>query len=238
VNSVHHVGSGLGVDFGTSITVAVIQHADGRTAPLLFDSSPLLSSAVFADPAGQLLVGRDAEQAMHHDPGSFEPNPKRRIDDSEVLLGRHVFPVATLIAAVLRRVHDEVVRILGGVGPSWVAVTHPASWGAARRQVLLDAAAEAGMPAPTLVSEPVAAALYYVSVLRSRILPNQGLLVYDLGGGTFDVAKRGRISTGRRPRSRNGTGASSGIRPGPRARHSPARRRPRFTYRKQHRTYG
>ena len=53
-------GYALGIDYGTSNTVAVLRWPDGRVKPLLFDGSPLLPSAVFLDDAGDLLVGRDA----------------------------------------------------------------------------------------------------------------------------------------------------------------------------------
>jgi molecular chaperone DnaK (HSP70) len=47
---------GLGIDFGTSNTVAALTGPDGRTRPLLFGSSPLLASAVFAGPGTDLLT--------------------------------------------------------------------------------------------------------------------------------------------------------------------------------------
>jgi molecular chaperone DnaK (HSP70) len=50
----------LGVDFGTSTTVAVLRDRDGRVRPLVFDGSELLPSAVCAFGDGTLLVGRDA----------------------------------------------------------------------------------------------------------------------------------------------------------------------------------
>ena len=68
----------LGIDFGTSNTVAMVRTADGRMRPLLFDGSPLLPSAVYFNTDGKVLVGRDAERNARVDPSRFEPNPKRR----------------------------------------------------------------------------------------------------------------------------------------------------------------
>jgi molecular chaperone DnaK (HSP70) len=90
----------LGLDFGTSNTVAVLRWPDGRIRPLLFDGSPLLPSAVYADGA-ELLTGTDAEHSARVRPECFEPNPKRRIDDGTVLLGVREVAVPELIAAVL-----------------------------------------------------------------------------------------------------------------------------------------
>src|SRR5256714_14511025 len=103
----------LGVDFGTSNTVAVLRWPDGRVRPLLFDGSPLLPSAVYAEPGGQFVVGRDAVHSARMDPGRFEPNPKRRIDDGSVLLGDREGPTVDLIAAVLAVVAEEAERTAG-----------------------------------------------------------------------------------------------------------------------------
>ncbi|MEV0568409.1 hypothetical protein [Dactylosporangium sp. NPDC050588] len=138
------MGVHLSVDYGTSSTVALLAWPDGRTQPLLFDSSPLLSSAVYAETDGRLLTGRDAVRAARLDPSRFEPNPKRRIDEPEVLLGDREVPVAELVAATLRRVLGEATRAAGG-RPASVTVTHPVTWGPARRAILTDACSEAGL---------------------------------------------------------------------------------------------
>jgi molecular chaperone DnaK len=177
----------LGIDYGTSNTVAVLRRPDGRSRALLFDSSPLLPSAVFATATGELLIGRDAERSMRTDPASFEPNPKRRIDELDVLLGTRAYPVTALVAATLRQVAAEAYRVAGGP-VSRVSMTHPAAWGPARRRVLQEAAALAGLPEPTLVPEPVAAAAYFTAVLGMRVAPGQSVVVYDLGAGTFDAS--------------------------------------------------
>src|SRR4051812_12758204 len=103
--SVHRMGSGfrLGIDFGTSNTVAMLAGPDGRVRPLVFDGASLLASAVFARPGSDLLVGADAVRAAVGSASGLEPNPKRRIDEGTVWLGEREIPVPDLIAAVLRR---------------------------------------------------------------------------------------------------------------------------------------
>src|ERR1041384_6488461 len=106
-------GIRLGVDFGTSNTVAVVRWPDGRSRALLFDGSPLLPSAVSAEPGGTIMVGDAAVHSARLEPARFEPNPKRRIDDGTVLLGDREIPVNELLAAVLRRVVEEFHRTVG-----------------------------------------------------------------------------------------------------------------------------
>jgi hypothetical protein len=177
----------LGIDFGTSHTVAVVQRPDGRVEPLLFDASPLLVSAVYAEYDGRLSVGRDAVHSARVEPGAYEPQPKRRIDDHAVLLGSVELRVTDLIAAVLGRVQQEATRVIGRPADE-VVLTYPAGWGARRRAVLLDAARAAGLGTPRLVPEPLAAAWYFSEGLGHRVPPGGVLVVYDFGAGTFDAA--------------------------------------------------
>jgi hypothetical protein len=194
-------GIRLGVDFGTSNTVAVVRWPDGRSRPLLFDGSPLLPSAVYAEPSapggapGALVVGRDAVHSARLDPARFEPNPKRRIDDGTVLLGDRELPVGEMMAAVLRRVRDEWRRTVGGVDPD-TTLTFPASWGATRRLVLADAAGTAGLGRVRLVPEPVAAAAYFTQVLGREVPIGAVVVVHDFGAGTFDASVVARTSSG------------------------------------------
>jgi actin-like ATPase involved in cell morphogenesis len=187
-------GTSLGVDFGTSHTIAVVRRADGSLRPLLFDGAPLMPSAVCADADGGLLVGRDAVHAGRRHPERFEPNPKRLIDRPSTLLGEQEFPVPDLIAAVLRAVAEECRRVVGN--PAQVTLTVPAEWGPARRRVVEDAAARAGLGRVRLVPEPVAAATYYAEALKHRMAVGSSIVVYDLGAGTFDASVVRRTDDG------------------------------------------
>lgn len=203
-------GYRLGVDLGTSNTVAVLLRPGAPARPLLFDSSELLPSAVYLDATAGLLVGRDAVHAAARDPARFEPNPKRRIDDGHVLLGEAEIPVVDLLAAVLRRVAEEARRVAGAV-PESVALTCPAGWGRQRRGMLLEAARAAGLGAATLVAEPVAAAWHLVEVLARPLPVGSCAVVYDLGAGTFDVAVLRRTDTGFRVVASAGLADAGGL---------------------------
>ncbi|MCW6011232.1 Hsp70 family protein, partial [Micromonospora sp. CPCC 205371] len=195
-------GYRLGIDFGTSSTVAVLAIAGRPVVPLLFESSPLLSSAVavpaeaaLSDVDRPLLTGGDAERAALADPGAFEGNPKRRVDDGVVWLGDREVAVPELVAAVFARVAAEARRVAGSA-PDGVVLTHPVAWGRSRLDVLGEAATRVGLTGVRLVAEPVAAAAYLTAVLGRRVRTGHCLIVYDLGAGTFDVSVVRRTTGG------------------------------------------
>ncbi|ASO23060.1 actin-like ATPase involved in cell morphogenesis [Actinoalloteichus hoggarensis] len=181
----------LAVDFGTSNTVAAVRGGPDAPVRLLgVDGRQSLSSAVWLSPDGTLIVGRDAERQARLDPSRYEPNPKRRIDDVEVLLGDTVVPVVELIAAVLRRVAEEARRQLGA-SPDLVLLTHPADWHRIRCNTLRSAARAAGWTdSVRLIAEPTAAAAHFAGLpdVRHRPAPGRALAVFDMGGGTTDAA--------------------------------------------------
>ncbi|MEU6860453.1 Hsp70 family protein [Glycomyces sp. NPDC046736] len=200
----------LGVDFGTSHTIAVVRRADGSVRPLLFDGAPLMPSAVCADAEGGLLVGRDAVHAGRRHPERFEPNPKRLIDRPSTLLGEREFAVPELIAAVLDAVSAEARRVIGA--PEQVTLTVPAEWGPARRKVVEDAATRSGLgPKVRLVPEPVAAATYYAEALKHRMAIGSSIVVYDLGAGTFDASVVRRDGNGFTTVALDGRGDLGGL---------------------------
>ncbi|MDQ7904658.1 Hsp70 family protein [Phytohabitans sp. ZYX-F-186] len=160
----------------------------GRARLLLVDGYPQLPSAVCLTPAGTLVVGRAALYAARFHPDAFEPYPKRRIDEGVLLLGGRVVPVVDAVAAAYRQVAVEAARVTGGAAIGEVVLTYPATWGASRRQTLLDAAGRVGWGRVRLVAEPVAAAAAFVAVHQAHVAQGAYAVVYDLGASTFDAA--------------------------------------------------
>lgn len=175
----------VAVDFGTSSTcVAVSVH--GREPQVVgFDGQPLVPSAVFAAADGTLFVGHEAERQAAVDPSRYEPHPKRRIDEGELLLGTSVLPVHDVVRAVLTRAVDEARRVAGGAHVDLLVLTHPADWGAIRTRVLYQAARGLGREV-RLVPEPVAAAVFHSA--SHALAEGASLAVLDLGGGTVDAS--------------------------------------------------
>lgn len=200
----------VAIDFGTSST-CVVAALNGREPQVaVIDGQPLMSSAVYAAADGTLFVGQEAERQAAMDPSRYEPNPKRRIDEGELLLGDSVLRVTDVVHAVLARAVTEARRLAGNAEVDLLVLTHPADWGAVRTRLLRQAAGGLAREV-TLVPEPVAAAVFHAAtfapleVNRDRTVevsgrPGETLAVLDLGGGTVDVSvvSRPPANAGRR----------------------------------------
>jgi type VII secretion-associated protein (TIGR03931 family) len=201
----------VAVDFGTSSTCVVASINGREPQVVVMDGRPLLSSAVYAASDGTLFVGHEAERQAAVDPSRYEPNPKRRIDEGELLLGDRVLPVVDVVHAVLARAVSEARRVAGGAEVDLLVLTHPADWGAMRTRLLRQAAGGLAQEV-ALVPEPVAAAVFHAATHHPAQLdqdrtvefsgqPGDTLAVLDLGGGTVDVSVVRRLprgQTGRR----------------------------------------
>ncbi|WP_326568125.1 type VII secretion-associated protein [Amycolatopsis rhabdoformis] len=203
----------VAVDFGTTST-CVVASVNGREPQVVvIDGQPLMSSAVFAAADGTLFVGQEAERQAAVDPSRYEPNPKRRIDEGELLLGDSVLRVTDVIHAVLGRAVAEARRIAGDAEVNLLVLTHPADWGAIRTRLLRQAAGRLAREV-ALVPEPVAAAVYHAATFAPVASPDgrtvefsgrpgDALAVLDLGGGTVDVSVVQRLpDAGRGPGGR------------------------------------
>jgi actin-like ATPase involved in cell morphogenesis len=178
----------LAIDFGTSFTVAATAGPDG-TEIVYFGSgrTPVMPSGVFAQDDGSLFTGTDAISLRQIDPDRYVDTPKRRLGNGErtILLPDGPVPVVRVVSAVIRDAAAEAISRHGGTLPAGTVLTHPASWDDELQRVLRDAARDAGLSNVRVLVEPVAAALH---LGRGRHQPGEHIAVYDLGGGTLDVA--------------------------------------------------
>lgn len=181
----------LAIDFGTSNSAAAHSGATsgGVETLSLTHTSNLMSSAVFVADPGRIAVGEAAIDAAQQHPAGFVAAPKRLIGAyPTVTINTHTLPTAALVAAVLRTIIARGQAAHAGTPPSRLVLTHPEAWAPQQIQVLIDAAAAAGIPADriTTLSEPRAAAAHYS---RSHTMaPGSTIAVFDFGGGTLDIA--------------------------------------------------
>src|SRR5581483_10618015 len=136
----------LGIDFGTSYTVAATETA-GTVAVVDVESDgrARIPSAVLLNDDGTLLTGMQAQDEAVFAPECYEPTPTRLLGEGTLVLGDQELPITDLVAAVLRRVYVGACRQRGESVPSAVRLTHPAGWSKFRLDLLREAAAKAGL---------------------------------------------------------------------------------------------
>jgi molecular chaperone DnaK (HSP70) len=151
-----------------------------------------MPSAIWRDDTGTLLVGTSALDHASLAPERFERAPKRLLDQRMVILGEARVPITTLVARILTHVSEEASRLFNQTRPQAVVLTHPAAWAAPRLALLQRAADDADLGETHMVSEPAAAAVHFAT----KVPVDSHVVVFDLGGGTFDAAVLVRTPTG------------------------------------------
>ncbi|MBU2667166.1 Hsp70 family protein [Actinoplanes bogorensis] len=174
-------------DLGTD-TAAMALVADGEVRFLAEPGSGLLSwsSAVCLD-GRNIVVGTAAENRRQSRPAGYRAEIKRDLGRGPVRLGDRDIDPFELVVAVLRQARTAAERD-AGVPVEHVLLSVPASYGPGdpRWDLMIAAGEAAGFTVVELIAEPVAAAL--APVAGPPFPPGSLILVYDLGGGTFDTA--------------------------------------------------
>ena len=184
----------LGFDLGTTFTSAAV-FADDRVEMMMFEEGAEIPSAVAVDDAGGLEFGTTARRRLLTTPERVATEFKRRFGSPDpVVLGGLALLPEDLQAQLLRSVLTAVERQRGDGAARGITVCHPATWGAYKRNLLLQAVGRVVDTPITLISEPEAAAVWYAQ--KQAVRPGGLLAVYDLGGGTFDVALVRRTAEG------------------------------------------
>lgn len=170
----------LGVDLGTTWTAAAV--FDGRAVqPVSLGAAGAAMPSVVAIVDGTPVAGDAAVRAGQNAPASAAREFKRRLGDTTpLLIGGTPYGAETLTGHLLA----HVVRTAGGART--VTLTHPATWGEFKLDLLREAGRVAGLADVELLPEPVAAARHYAH--QGRLTTGDTVAVYDFGGGTFDVA--------------------------------------------------
>jgi len=180
----------LGIDLGTTYTAAAVsrateqQHADPEMVSL-GDRSVQVPSVLYFAPDGAVLVGEAAERRASTDPDRVVREFKRQMgDEIPLVVGGRPVPAHELAAMLVGWVVQRVAEREGAPARR-IALTHPASWGPHKKELLHGALAARGLNV-TFLAEPQAAALSYAAA--ERVERGSTIAVYDLGGGTFDSA--------------------------------------------------
>lgn len=172
-----------GIDLGTTNSaIGVLE--DGIPRLIKIDDQPTMPSCVGIDETGQIIVGQAALNQLAAAPERTVASVKRLMgSEQSIKLGERDYRAEEISAFILKRLKQEAERDLGRP-LSKVVVTVPAYFDEKQRRATQNAAQLAGLEAVRILNEPTAAALAY----NLQQQKSQTILVYDLGGGTFDVS--------------------------------------------------
>ncbi|MBQ3134038.1 MAG: molecular chaperone DnaK [Clostridia bacterium] len=178
------MGKIIGIDLGTTNScVAVIEGGEAVVIPNA-EGGRTTPSAVAFKADGERIVGRAAKQQAISKPDRTVLSIKRHMGtDHKVTVDGKAYTPQEISAMILRKLKQDAEAYLGGAVTDAV-ITVPAYFSDAQRQATKDAGKIAGLEVKRIVNEPTAAALAYGIDKETE----QKILVYDLGGGTFDVS--------------------------------------------------
>src|ERR1017187_8175799 len=173
----------VGIDLGTTNS-EVAAFTDGQVRVLGPGDRRILPSCVGFSAAGELLVGEPARNQQALYPERTVRSIKRKMGLAEtVSLGDRNFSPQEISAFILSELAEWASRSFGE-RPQKAVITVPAYFSDAQRNATREAGALAGLEVVRILNEPTAASLAYGYGDGSR----HTVLIYDLGGGTFDVS--------------------------------------------------
>ncbi|HET6879698.1 MAG TPA: Hsp70 family protein [Pirellulales bacterium] len=182
----------VGIDLGTTYSAASWLQESGKTTMIPNSEGDILTPSVVLFDDKEVLVGKEAKKTGSLKPTRYAECVKRDMGNavySRPICGEYM-PPEVIQAWVLKKLKADIVRTLG---PDFRAViTVPAFFDEPRRKATADAGSMAALPVLDVVNEPTAAALAFGEELgyltkTGDVREPLKVLVYDLGGGTFDV---------------------------------------------------
>ena len=174
----------IGIDLGTTNSEVAMVSNGQLTVIDITSGQPMLPSFVGLADDGAILVGEPAKNQYVLYPERTIKSIKRRMGSADrVELGEASYSPQEISAIILRRLKEIAETHLGETVHKAV-ITVPAYFSDAQRQATREAGEIAGLEVIRIINEPTAAALSY----EANHQGHKKVLVYDLGGGTFDVS--------------------------------------------------
>ncbi len=174
----------IGIDLGTTNSVVAVMEGGKPTVIANAEGSRTTPSIVGFSKTGERLVGQLAKRQAIINPDKTIASIKRHMGDNyKVSIDGKDYTPQEISSMILRKLADDASAYLGEKVTSAV-ITVPAYFNDAQRQATKDAGKIAGLDVLRIVNEPTAAALAYG---LEKDKPEK-VLVFDLGGGTFDVS--------------------------------------------------
>src|SRR5262245_40976559 len=190
----------IGIDLGTTFSCAARLSREGVPQTIPNREGELITPSVLLVEDDVIVVGREAKRSECVYPERTAVCVKRDMGGAEYsrVLGGRVYRPEILSAMILKRIKADVETRFGPV--QHAVITVPAYFDDTRRKATQDAGRIAGLPVLDIINEPTAAALAFAfevhrrrqdqgnSFLRELARQESTVLVFDLGGGTFDVS--------------------------------------------------
>lgn len=178
------MGTIIGIDLGTSTTEAAVIK-DGKPVMVVNPDKEIITpSAVGLDADENFVIGARAKAQYLLSPEHTAVEIKRKMGtDDTIRLGKRAYTPIALSAKLLEYVKTYASEYLGEEITRAV-ISVPAYFDDIQRQATVKAGMEAGLSVERIINEPTAAALSYGLL---HLEEESHILVYDLGGGTFDV---------------------------------------------------
>ncbi len=174
----------IGIDLGTTNSVVAVMEGGKPTVIANAEGSRTTPSIVGFSKTGERLVGQLAKRQAIVNPDKTIASIKRHMGDNyKVNIDGKDYTPQEISSMILRKLADDASNYLGEKVTSAV-ITVPAYFNDAQRQATKDAGKIAGLDVLRIVNEPTAAALAY-GLEKEKA---EKVLVFDLGGGTFDVS--------------------------------------------------
>lgn len=175
----------IGIDLGTTNSVVAVMEGGSAVIIPNAEGARTTPSVVSFQPNGDLLVGAAAKRQQITNPDHTIASIKRKMgSDYKIKINDKEYTAPEISAMILSKMKRDAESYLGEK-VSQAVITVPAYFNDSQRQATKDAGKIAGLEVLRLVNEPTAAALAYGI---DKVKDAHKILVYDLGGGTFDVS--------------------------------------------------
>ena len=175
----------IGIDLGTTFSAAAYIDQSGRPTIVSNDRDENITPSCVAKVKGEIVVGERARRQW----GNDEANAAARFKGDMGTAKTHAidgkeFTPTELSAAVLKKIKTDIETKIGPV--SEAVITIPANFSQESRDATMEASRISGLNVKYIINEPTAAALYYAFESDGDLAGTY--VVFDLGGGTFDVS--------------------------------------------------
>ena len=177
----------IGIDLGTTNSCVAIMEGGEPTVITNAEGSRTTPSVVGFAKDGERLVGQIAKrQAVANPENTIRSIKSKMGENTSVEAGGKKYTPPEISAMILTKLKNDAEKYLGEKVTEAV-ITVPAYFNDAQRQATKDAGKIAGLDVKRIINEPTAAALAY-GLDKVQDQDGQKILVYDLGGGTFDIS--------------------------------------------------